>query len=241
MIRESADGCRVPAMRTQINGPCSGFGLRGRECKRLSTAHSLRLLPDGRGGMAFRCRVDVRESCAGSDRRPGRVTMETTDDGTIPGSRASVAWNIVLHPGGIWRSRPALRRGHPCHFSPGSRLARLATPELHAGIGFAAPGTAPRETPPRETLASLKSATAPQPIAEISKEASALAPSRDLRPPRCVRSWPAAHCLAGWRHGSFSPRDRSRDRRLAGRRHAGLRTLWSRSCPANRSRARGGS
>jgi hypothetical protein len=60
-------------------------------------------------------------------------------------------------------------------FSPG--LGWLATPELHAGIGFAAPGTAPRETPPRETLASLKSATAPQPIAEISKEASAPLPS----------------------------------------------------------------
>jgi hypothetical protein len=179
MIRESADGCRVPAMRTQINGPCSGFGLRGRDCKRLSTACGAQpqALADGRGGMAFRSRVDVRESCAGSDRRPGRVTMETTDDGTIPGSRASVAWNIVLHPGCIWRSRPALRRWHPWHFSPGARLARLATPELHAGIGFAAPGTAPRETPPRETLASLKSATAPQPIAEISKEASALAPS----------------------------------------------------------------
>jgi uncharacterized protein len=56
-------------------------------------------------------------------------------------------------------------------------LGWLDTPELRAGVGFAASGTAPRETPPRETLASLKSATAPQPIAEISKEASAPLPS----------------------------------------------------------------
>jgi polysaccharide deacetylase 2 family uncharacterized protein YibQ len=53
-------------------------------------------------------------------------------------------------------------------FPPGG----LAIPEPHAGIEFAAPGTAPRETAPRETLASLKRATAPRPVAEFSNEAS---------------------------------------------------------------------
>ena len=58
-------------------------------------------------------------------------------------------------------------------FPPGG----LAIPEPHAGIEFAAPGTAPRETAPRETLASLKRATAPQPVAEFSNEASVPLPS----------------------------------------------------------------
>jgi polysaccharide deacetylase 2 family uncharacterized protein YibQ len=58
-------------------------------------------------------------------------------------------------------------------FPPGG----LAIPEPHAGIEFAAPGTAPRETAPRETLASLKRATPPRPVAEFSNEASVPLPS----------------------------------------------------------------
>src|SRR5450631_506205 len=60
-------------------------------------------------------------------------------------------------------------------FSPGR--GALPTPETHAGIGFAASGMASRETTPGETLASLKSAAAPQPGAEISNYGSAPLPS----------------------------------------------------------------
>jgi polysaccharide deacetylase 2 family uncharacterized protein YibQ len=60
-------------------------------------------------------------------------------------------------------------------FSPGR--GGLPTPETHAGIGFAASGMASRETTPGETLASLKSAAAPQPGAEISNYGSAPLPS----------------------------------------------------------------